>query len=105
QDWRNGLRWIGHEGALIAFHSLFFMEPSQKLLLFVSYNSAGGGARPRPEIIDMFTERYFPGAPKTNFLKTLPEEMKAIEGTYQSTRRSDSPKMALGNLFSQHSIH
>lgn len=105
QDWRNSLRWIGHEGDLIAFHSLFFMEPSQKLILFVSYNSAGGSARPRPEIIDMFTDRYFPGAPKTEFLKTLPPDMKAIEGTYQSTRRSDSTKMALGNLFSQRSVH
>ena len=27
QDWRNNLRWIGHEGDLIAFHSLFFVEP------------------------------------------------------------------------------
>lgn len=105
QDWRNSLRWIGHEGDLIAFHSLFFLEPSQKLILFVSYNSAGGGARPRPEIIDMFTDRYFPGAPKTAFLKTLPPEMKAIEGTYQTTRRSDSTKMALGNLFSQRTVH
>ncbi|MFC5864376.1 serine hydrolase domain-containing protein [Acidicapsa dinghuensis] len=104
QDWRNNLRWIGHEGDLIAFHSLFFVEPSQKLVLFVSYNSAGGGGRPRPEIIDMFTDRYFPGAPKVEFLKTLPPEMKAIEGRYQTTRRSDSTKMALGNLFSQRSL-
>ena len=42
QNWRNDLRWIGHEGDLIAFHSLFFMEPQQKLVLFVSYNSSGG---------------------------------------------------------------
>ncbi len=60
QVWRNDLRWIGHEGDLIAFHSLFFVEPKQKLVLFVSYNSAGGGDQPRPEIIDMFSDRYFP---------------------------------------------
>ena len=53
QDWRNNLRWIGHEGDLIAFHSLFFVEPTQKIVLFVSYNSAGGGNQPRPEIIDL----------------------------------------------------
>ena len=46
QDWRNGLHWIGHEGDLIAFHSLFFVEPRQKLMLFVSYNSSGGAAKP-----------------------------------------------------------
>lgn len=105
QDWRNSLRWIGHEGDLIAFHSLFFVEPSQKLILFVSYNSAGGGARPRPEIINLFTDRYFPGAPKTEFLKTLPPDMKAIQGVYLTTRRSDSTKLAIGNLFSQRSVH
>src|SRR5262249_40902581 len=31
ENWRNNLRWIGHEGDLIAFHSLFFLERSQKL--------------------------------------------------------------------------
>jgi len=101
QNWRNDLRWIGHEGDLIAFHSLFFMEPKQKIILFVSYNSAGGGDKPRPEIIDFFSDRYFPGAPKPAYLKTLPSEMKDIEGTYQATRRADSTKLAIGNLFGQ----
>ncbi len=104
QDWRNNLRWIGHEGDLIAFHSLFFVEPQQKLVLFVSYNSAGGGAAPRPEIINFFSDRYFPGAPTPTFLKTPVSELKAIEGTYQTTRRSDSTKLKLSNLFSQGTV-
>jgi CubicO group peptidase (beta-lactamase class C family) len=101
--WRNGLHWIGHEGDLIAFHSLFFVEPQQKLLLFVSYNSAGGGAEPRPEIIDFFSDRYFPGAPKVAFLKTPASELNAIAGRYQVSRRSESTKLKLSNLFSQSS--
>ena len=101
QDWRNNLRWIGHEGDLIAFHSLFFVEPTQKLVLFVSYNSAGGGGKPRPEIIDFFTDRYFPGAPKQEFLKTFPADMREIAGTYQSTRREDTTKAAISNLGEQ----
>jgi CubicO group peptidase (beta-lactamase class C family) len=101
QEWRNGLRWIGHEGDLIAFHSLFFVEPTQKLILFVSYNSAGGGDQPRPEIIRFFSDRYFPGAVQSTFLKDLPKEMKDVEGTYQTTRRSDSTKLAIQNLFGQ----
>ncbi|MGB6687528.1 MAG: serine hydrolase domain-containing protein [Terracidiphilus sp.] len=101
QDWRNGLRWIGHEGDLIAFHSLFFVEPTQKIVLFVSYNSAEGGGRPRPEIIDFFSDRYFPGAPKVEFLKTPASQLKAIEGSYQTTRRADSTKLRLMDLFSQ----
>ena len=105
QDWRNGLRWIGHEGDLIAFHSLFFVEPQQKIVLFVSYNSAGGGNKPRPEIIDFFSDRYFPGAPKVEYLKTPAKDLKAIEGRYESTRRAESTKLKLGDLFSQSSAH
>jgi len=101
QDWRNNLRWIGHEGDLIAFHSLFFMEPTQKIVLFVSYNSAGGGDEPRPEIIDFFSDRYFPDAPKQIFLKDYPKEMREIAGRYLGTRRADSTRMALRNLFNE----
>ena len=104
QDWRNNLRWIGHEGDLIAFHSLFFVEPQQKMVLFVSYNSSGGGGLPRPEIIDFFSDRYFPGAPKAEFLKTAAKDLKDIEGEYLSTRRSDSTKLSLSNLFDQRSV-
>jgi CubicO group peptidase (beta-lactamase class C family) len=104
QDWRNHLRWIGHEGDLIAFHSLFFVEPTQKIVLFVSYNSAGGGSQPRPEIINFFSDRYFPGAPDVHYLKTPVSELKAIEGTYQSTRRDDTTKLKVSAIFSQGSV-
>jgi CubicO group peptidase (beta-lactamase class C family) len=57
ETWRSGVHWIGHEGDLIAFHSLFFLDPSRKIILFISYNSAGGGDQPRPELIDMFSHR------------------------------------------------
>src|ERR1700733_3838023 len=98
---RNGLRWIGHEGDLVAFHSLFMLEPSKKLMLFISYNSAGGGDRPRPEIIDMFTDRYFPGEAKQSFIPLPRKELTAIEGVYQSTRREDSTSVKLLSLLSQ----
>ncbi len=101
QDWRNHLRWIGHEGDLIAFHSLFFVEPTQKIVLFVSFNSAGGGSQPRPEIINFFSDRYFPGAPEAQYLKTPAKDLKSIEGTYQSTRRDDTTQLKLSTLFSQ----
>src|SRR6266702_4493355 len=84
QTWRNHLRWIGHEGDLIAFHSLFFVEPQQKLVLFVSYNSSGGGNQPRPEIINFFSDRYFPEAPKVEFLKIPAKELRDIDGEYLS---------------------
>lgn len=104
QDWRNHLHWIGHEGDLIAFHSLFFVEPTQKIVLFVSYNSAGGGSEPRPEIINFFSDRYFPGAPNVQYLKTPASQLKDIAGTYESTRRDDTTKFKLSTLFSQRSV-
>src|SRR3984957_7023209 len=55
ETWRNDLRWIGHEGDLIAFHSLFFLERSQKLILFVSFNSASAAGKVRPELVQMFS--------------------------------------------------
>jgi hypothetical protein len=103
QTWRNNLRWIGHEGDLIAFHSLFFVEPAQKLVLFISYNSAGGADQPRPEIINMFADRYFPAEMKQDFISLPRQELQAIAGTYESTRRSDSTKLKLANLFEQRS--
>jgi CubicO group peptidase (beta-lactamase class C family) len=99
--WRNGLRWIGHEGDLVAFHSLFVLEPSKKLMLFISFNSAGGGDRPRPEIIDMFTDRYFPGEVKQSFISLPRKELTEIAGVYQSTRREDSTSVKLLSLLSQ----
>jgi CubicO group peptidase (beta-lactamase class C family) len=101
EDWRNHLHWIGHEGDLIAFHSLFFVEPEQKLVLFVSYNSSGGASRPRPEIINFFTDRYFPEESKNAFLNPYPKDLRDIAGEYLTTRRADSTKLRLANLFSQ----
>ena len=104
EDWRNHLRWIGHEGDLIAFHSLFFVEPTQKIVLFVSYNSAGGGSQPRPEIINYFSDRYFPGAPDVQYLKKPSKDLQDAKGTYQSTRRDDTTKLKLSSVFSQRSV-
>jgi CubicO group peptidase (beta-lactamase class C family) len=99
--WRNGLHWIGHEGDLVAFHSLFMLEPQNKLILFISFNSAGGGDKTRPEIINMFTDRYFPGQAKQSFISLPRNELTAIEGVYRSTRREDSTRLKLFSLFEQ----
>jgi CubicO group peptidase (beta-lactamase class C family) len=97
QTWRNNLHYIGHNGDLIAFHSMFEMEPKEKLVFFVSYNSAGSGSQTRPEILDDFTDRYFPAYTRPAF-QTFPiQELKQIEGHYMVTRRADSTKTAIGN--------
>ena len=104
ESWRNGVHWIGHQGDLIAFHSMFFMDPVSKTTVFISYNSAGSSSKARPELLDMFTDRYFPdgaGAGKPAFVSRSREEMRAVEGAYVATRRADSTRLSLGNLADQ----
>jgi CubicO group peptidase (beta-lactamase class C family) len=101
ETWRNDLRWFGHEGDLIAFHSLFFLEPAHKIILFVSFNSSSAGGRVRPELVQMFSDRYYPTNEKQAFISVPRKDLQSIEGTYQSTRRADSTKIRLANLFSQ----
>lgn len=104
EDWRNGVHWIGHEGDLIAFHSMFFMDPVSQTTIFVAYNSANGGSKPRPELLDMFTDRYFPdmaGVGKPVFIPETRAELKEIEGTYVSTRRADSNRTSLSKPFDE----
>lgn len=101
QVWRNDLKWIGHQGDLVAFHSLFFVEPQQKLVVFISYNSAGSAAKTRPELLDAFSDRYFPSELHQQFIATSASGLKDIEGTYQATRRADSTILRLFALLGQ----
>jgi CubicO group peptidase (beta-lactamase class C family) len=101
QVWRNELRWIGHEGDLVAFHSLFFVEPQQKLVLFISYNSAGSSNKARAELLNAFSDRYFPQEQHQTFLSVPPSSLKDIEGTFERTRRADSTAIKLLGLMGQ----
>jgi CubicO group peptidase (beta-lactamase class C family) len=101
QVWRNGLRFIGHEGDLIAFHSMFFLEPQKKLVLFISYNSSGSANKNRDEIIRLFADRYYPSSERPTYLKLSSSEAKEYAGTFVPTRRADSNVSAIGNLFQQ----
>jgi CubicO group peptidase (beta-lactamase class C family) len=101
QVWRNELKWIGHEGDLVAFHSLFFVEPQQQLVLFISYNSAGSARKTRPELLNAFSDRYFPSELHQPFIAAAASGLKDIEGTYQATRRADSTILKLFALFGQ----
>ena len=101
QTWRNGLRFIGHDGDLIAFHSMFLLEPKEKLVIFISYNSAGSASKTRAEILSAFADRYYPFLQTPEFQKLPLDALKAIAGSYQATRRSDSTKLSIGNLIGQ----
>jgi CubicO group peptidase (beta-lactamase class C family) len=101
QVWRNQLKWIGHQGDLVAFHSLFFVEPQQKLVLFISYNSSGSASKTRTELLNAFSDRYFPAQLEQPFINGRQGGLKEIEGTYQATRRAESTPLKLLALFGQ----
>jgi CubicO group peptidase (beta-lactamase class C family) len=101
QFWRNGLQFVGHGGDLIAFHSVFAVEPREKLVLFVSYNSVNSENKARGEIINSFTDRYYPSAVATSAQKLPVEELARVAGTYQSTRRADSTKLKVASISDQ----
>jgi len=66
-------------------------------VLFVSYNSAGSASKNRAEILDGFADRYFPAYTAPAFLTIPADQLKDIAGNFQSTRRADSTKLAIGN--------
>ena len=101
QVWRNDLKWIGHQGDLVAFHSLFFVEPRNKLVLFISYNSAGSASKTRTELLNGFSDRYFPKLLQQTFSNTPRKELLDVEGVYEPTRRADSTQFKLMGLFAQ----
>lgn len=104
QTWRDGLRFIGHDGDLLAFHSMFLLEPQQRLVLFVSYNSRGAGNKVRDEILRLFADRYYPATDKPAYLTLSREQSSEYAGTYVVTRRADSTKLALLNLVLQGTV-
>jgi len=101
---RNGLKFVGHNGDLAAFHSQFEIEPEKKLVYFISYNSAGsddrGSGTARPEVFEGLLNRYFPYTPKPNFQK-LTDADRQVAGTYVQSRREDSTRLKLESLMDQ----
>jgi hypothetical protein len=70
-------------------------------VIFISYNSAGSANRTRTEILTSFADRYYPYLQKPEFQKTVADDLRAIAGTYQATRRSESNKLKIGSLIGQ----
>ena len=104
-DDRNGLRFIGHGGDLIACHSQFWVEPTHGLVFFISYNSAGAAKNARAELFQAFVDRYLPGhASHPAYVKLSAADLKPYTGSYLSARRSDSTKTRFGNLFATREV-
>jgi hypothetical protein len=68
--------------------------------LFISYNSAGSQNKVRAELLNAFSDRYFPLEQRQTFIRPQ-DSLKDIEGTYQATRRADSTAIKLLALIGQ----
>ena len=89
EEARNGQRIIGHGGDTGWFHSDLHLIPAANMGFFVSYNSAGKGQiNPRGAVWEKFLDRYFPyQIPDAATPSTAADDMRAISGSYHSSRR------------------
>jgi CubicO group peptidase (beta-lactamase class C family) len=105
---RDRTRWVGHGGDLIAYHSLFMLQPESKTAFFVSYNTAGsdrGVSIERAEFFNQFVDRYF-GPPSGALIVAKGQETPSaeVEGTYWSTRRGVTNRLQFLNLTDQRKV-
>ncbi len=96
---RNGQWVIGHGGNILYFHSQIALLPEQKVGLFVSYNTQGGGKAAR-KIYELFMDRYYPPG---KIQASTPGENAKIQlqrfiGSYFSNRRAHKRFTKLGAL-------
>ena len=99
-DDRNGVRFIGHGGDLIACHSQFWIEPAHGLSFFISYNSQGASQKARGELFNAFVDRYLPGPPNAHpaYVKLTSKQLAPYTGFFLSSRRQDSTIFRLSGL-------
>ncbi len=106
EESRYGHRIIGHAGDTVYFHSDLHLIPDAGVGFFVSHNSAGQGQPlPRTTIWEMFLDRYFPSksAPEPA-LGSAKEDAKAVIGTYEFSRRSESSFLKAATLIGEFTV-
>jgi len=89
----HGLRIIGHNGDTAWFHSDLFLIPTERVGVFVSYNSSGGHLLSRFTFLAEFLDHYYSPAPlpvdaASNDSPDAREEMERVAGEYAFMRRS-----------------
>ena len=103
EESRNGHRVISHGGDTQWFHSDLHLVPDAGLGFFVSYNSAGKGeVSARSMLWEAFLDRYFPYSPPAAAPATVSDaDLKAVTGSYLSSRRSETTFLRLLYLLSE----
>ena len=103
EESRNGHRVISHGGDTQWFHSDLHLGPDAGLGFFVSYNSAGKGeVSARSMLWESFLDRYFPYSPPAAASAAASDaDIKAVAGSYLSSRRSETTFLRLLYLLSE----
>ena len=85
----HGLRMIGHGGDTQWFHSDLTLIPSEKLGIFVSYNTDKGGQLSFGPFVEAFLDHYYPAPPPVvAFPANAVEQAARVAGVYQANRMS-----------------
>ena len=87
----NGITVIGHAGDTFWFHSLMALYPEFHTGIFISFNT-DTGAETYGDVLEAFTERYFPKRP---LRKTMPIDKKHLDrfaGAYRANRHQQNDR-------------
>ena len=84
----HGVRIIGHGGDTQWFHSDLALIPSEKVGLFVSYNTNTGGELSFSPFLAQFLDHYFPEPRPVVTSKATKEQLKRFAGEYTFNRMS-----------------
>lgn len=108
EERRNGMRWLGHGGDLVAYHSQLLLQPETQTAFFLSYNSAGSGrglSIERAEFFHQFADRYFgPAKEAAGVSKEQGGSAAEASGSYWSTRRGVENRLQIMNLLEQRTV-
>jgi CubicO group peptidase (beta-lactamase class C family) len=89
---RNNVNIVGHGGDTFWFHSLMAVYPEHNTGIFLSLNSSRG-AEVYMEVLDKFTERYFPQEAWLPTITLDDEYLKTFAGRYKMNRHPVSDFM------------
>jgi len=105
---RNGLNIVGHGGDTVFFHSDLHLFLDKNVGLYISMNSigkAGAAHALREELLQEFTDRYFP-APAENLptASTAKAHGQAMSGHYVSSRAGGFNFLRLAALLGETTV-
>ena len=95
----HGVRIIGHGGDTQWFHSDLALIPSDRIGVFVSYNTNTGSQLSFSPFLAQFLDHYYPEPHPPLVSKATKEQLQRFAGEYTANRTSYSTFMKVASLF------